>query len=164
MLRLFIKLHVAAIGALLSRAFAHGTPSEVADKWQRNLGNAQTEMQAGVQRVTQAPGIAAAAKKQKWVMALQDSATQDKWERNVRAVSLGSWQQSMLDLGIARAAQGATQKKPKFEAAMTSLLPFIDSVRSTVRNMPDNTPQDREQRALAMMRGMRGYKRPASGG
>lgn len=163
MLVALIKLHVLAIGALLSRAFAHGTPADVADKWQRNLGNAQQEMQAGVQRVTQAPGQAAAAKQQKWVAALMDPATQDKWARNVRSVSLGQWQESMLSLGIARAAQGATQKKGKFETAMASLLPFIDNVRSQVRAMPDNTPQDREQRALAMMRGMRNYKRPAGG-
>lgn len=158
----FVKFHIVAIGALLSRAFAHGSASEVADKWQRNLGNAQQEMQSGVQRVTVAPGTAAAAKKQKWIMALQDSATQDKWERNVRSVSLASWQESMTTLGIQRAAAGATAKKSKMENAMNSLLPFIDSVRNTVRSMPDNTPQDREQRALAMMRGMRGYKRPSA--
>ena len=163
MIGAFIKLHVIALGALLSRAFAHGTAADVADKWQRNLGNAQQEMQAGVDRVTQAPGAAAAAKKQKWVMALQDSATQDKWERNVRSVSLSQWQESMKTLGIQRAAAGATAKKPKFEAAMASLLPYIDSVRQQVRALPDNTPQDREQRALAMMRGMRNYRRPAGG-
>lgn len=137
---------------------AHGTPQEVADKWAANLGNAQTSMTNGVNRVTEAPGQAAVAKLQKWVMAMQSTETQNKWARKTGAVTLQSWKDSMNNIGIQRAVQGATQKKPKFVAAMTTLLPFIDQVAAQVRAMPDNTPGDREQRALAMMRGMRNYQ------
>lgn len=158
-----LAVHVIAIGALMSRAFAHGTADEVADKWQRGISNAQQDMTAGVQRVTVAPGTAAAASKQRFVTAMQDPATFDKWERGVRSVSLGSWQNSMLTLGIPRAAQGAQQKKDKFVNAMNSLLPFVDNLRNTVKSMPANTQADREQRMLAWSRGMRQYRKPASG-
>jgi molecular chaperone GrpE (heat shock protein) len=141
---------------------AHGTASEVKDKWLRNISAATQEMQAGVARLTVSPGQSAAAKKQKWINALMDTNTQDKWARNVQSVSLQQWQQAMNDYGINRVSQGAQAKSAKFEQAMTSLLPFIDRLRATVRAMPDNTPADREQRALAMIRGMRAYQRPSS--
>lgn len=156
-LKVIAGLHIVGIAALMSRAFAHGTADDVANKWSTNLGNAQTEMQAGVARVRVAPGVAAAAAKQKWVAQMTSTQTQNKWEQNVRAVSLGAWQQSMNDLGIQRAAAGAQAKKQKMVNAMTKLLPFIDNLQGTVKAMPDVTPQDREQRALAWMRGMRQF-------
>ena len=162
--KLTMGLHVVALGALLSRAFAHGSAEDVAAKWAQNISNAQAGMTAGVQRVTQAPGVAAANQKQRFVSAMQDPATFDKWERGVRSVSLGSWQQSMLTLGIPRAAQGAQQKKDKFVTAMTALLPFVDNLRNQVRSLPANTQADREQRMLAWSRGMRQYRKPSATG
>lgn len=161
-LKVFATFHIAMLGLALSRAFAHGSPQEVGDKWANNLSNATTEMQAGVDRVRVPPGQAAVAKKQKWVNAMTNIDTQNKWERKTGAVTLQSWQASMKDIGIQRAAQGASQKKGKYVQALTTLLPFIDSVAATVRAMPDNTPQDREARALAMMRGMRTYRGQSS--
>jgi len=141
---------------------AHGTPAEVQAKWLTNLSNSTAEMTAGVARVSVAPGQAAAAKKQKWVNALMDTQTQDKWARNVSSVSLQSWQAAMNNYGINRVSQGAQAKAAKYQSAMNSLLPFIDSLAATVKAMPDNTPADREQRMLAMVRGMRTYQRPSS--
>lgn len=141
---------------------AHGSASDVSQKWLTNLSNATAEMTAGVARVTQAPGQAAAAKKQKWVNALMDTNTQDKWSRNVAAVTLQQWQAAMNNYGINRVSSGAQAKQAKFTNAMASLLPFIDQLQATVRAMPDNTPADREQRMLAMVRGMRTYQRPSA--
>lgn len=140
---------------------AHGTAQDVTAKWLRNIQSAQQEMQAGVARVTVSPGQAAAAKRQKWINALSDPATQDKWARNVSSVSLGQWQQAMNEYGIARVAQGAQAKQAKFERAMGSLLTYIDQGVSQVRQMDDSNYAAREQRALAMMRWMRNYKRPS---
>lgn len=141
---------------------AHGTAQQVSDKWLRGIQNAGQDITDGVNRVTVAPGQAAASKRQKWINALQDPATQDKWARNVAAVSLSAWKSAMTEYGIGRVAAGAQAKQPKFTTAMNSLLPFIDQVRDQVRAMPDDTPAAREQRALAMMRGMRNYQRPAA--
>ena len=162
-LKLFIGLHLAGMVAFVSRMFAHGTADEVAAKWAQNISNAQTSMQAGVQRVTVAPGVTAAQNVQKFQNKMQDPATFQKWARNVQSVSLTSWQQSMLNIGIQRAAQGASQKQAKFSAAMNALLPFIDNLRNTVRNMPSATTADREQRMLAWSRGMATYQKPTSG-
>lgn len=155
-------LHVVGLSALLSRSMAHGTAEEVSAKWLSRLQQATSEMQAGVQRVTTAPGQAAAAKRQKWINALSDTAVQDKWARNVASVSLSQWQQAMTDYGINRVAQGAQAKQAKFTNIMSSLLTYIDQGVQTVSRMDDSNYAAREQRALAMMRWMRDYKRPAS--
>lgn len=159
------KIAIAAVAlpviAMRNIFAAHGTADEVGAKWLRNIQAAQPEMTAGVQRVTVAPGVSAAAKAQKWINSLQDPAVQDKWKRNVSNVSLQQWQSAMTTYGINRVSQGAQEKLPKFVTAMNSLLPFIDNLASQVRNMPDNTYADREQRMLAQVRGMRNYKKPA---
>lgn len=139
---------------------AHGSAQEVAAKWLSRIQQAQPEMTAGVARVTTAPGQAAANKRQKWVNSLMDPMTQDKWARNVASVSLSSWQAAMNDYGIARAAQGASAKLAKTEAAFQSLLQYVDSVKSQISAMDDSTPAAREQRALANMRLMAKYQRP----
>jgi molecular chaperone GrpE (heat shock protein) len=156
------KLIAGLIQPVRLRFYAHGTAAEVQQKWLTNLSNATAEMTAGVARVTVAPGQAAASKKQKWINALMDTTIQDKWARNVQSVTLQQWQAAMNNYGINRVSQGAQAKAAKFQAAMASLLPFIDQLAATVNAMPDNTPADREARMLAMVRGMRTYQRPSS--
>lgn len=140
---------------------AHGTATEVAAKWQSRIAAASTEMQAGVDRVSQAPGQAAAAKKQKWINRLMEQGTQDKWARKVAAVSLGDWQAAMKNYGIQRAVQGAQAKQAKYEAALGPLLSYIDQGRQQIRNMPDLTLEDRLQRSRAMQMWMSNYRKPA---
>lgn len=142
---------------------AHGTAEQVRDKWLGRIQAATQEMQDGVNRVTVSPGDAAAAKKQKWINALMDARTQDKWERNVRiGGSLDKWRAAMLGYGINRVAQGAQAKQDKYLAAITPLLTYIDQVRAKVRTMDDSTPAARENRMLANMRMMRDYRRPSA--
>jgi hypothetical protein len=141
------------------------TADQASAKWLANLSSSQSEMQAGVAAVTQAPGALAAAKVQKWQNALNDPATVAKWVRNVQAGgSLSAWQAAMENYGISRAIQGAQQKQAKYTNAMSSVLPYIYTLRQQVRSMDDSTPAAREARMLAFVRGMRQYKRPATQG
>lgn len=162
-LKLVIGVNVALAASLLSRAFAHGTAQEVADKWAQNIGNARQSMTSGVGRVTQAPSQSAINQRQKFQTKMQDPTTFDKWEAGLRGVSLQSWQNSMTAFGIDRAVQGATQKKEKMVRAMNQLLPFVDQLRNTVKSMPSTTVGDREQRMLAWSRGMAQFRKSASG-
>lgn len=143
---------------------AQKTADQVSAKWLQNLSASQSEMQAGVQAVTVAPGQAAAAKMQKWINALNDPATQAKWQRNVQiGGALGPWQQAMESYGISRAIQGAQQKQAKYTNAMGPVLQYVYNLRAQVKQMDDSTPAAREQRMLTFVRGMRQYKRPTTG-
>ena len=132
-------------------------PAEAAEKWARRLSAATEDIRAGVERVSEAPGVAAARKRSKWEAGLRDSG--DKWERNTRAVTLEEWKDKTLNVGLNRVAQGAQANQGKTQGFFEEFLPFLDRGVAQVRQMPDTTMEDRINRAVAMMRHNSGFKR-----
>lgn len=135
------------------------SPQAGSDKWKSRLSAATQEITNGVNNVTQAPGLAAAAKQQKWLNGVNAAA--DKWKRNVSAVSLQSWQQSMTTIGVPRVAQGAQAKQQKYTDFASNFYPFLDQQVAKVKAMPDTTLEDRISRSVAMMRANATYQRPS---
>jgi hypothetical protein len=136
------------------------TPDDATAKWAQRLSGATAEITAGIQRVTEAPGMKAAAKKQKWIQAVQ--ASQDKWERNVRAVSLETWKSLFLAVGVPRIAQGAQAKQGKYTAFARQFFPYLEQGVQRVSAMPDTTFEERINKAVAMMRHNHDFKRSAN--
>ena len=125
-------------------------PAAVAETWKSRLSAATTEIQNGVNRVTTAPGQAAAAKRDLWLSRIQ--ASQAKWARNVAAVPLDTWKSKMLNVGVPRIAQGAAANQHKMEDFMTEFLPFVNGVAQKVRAMPKATIEDSIARATMQIR------------
>jgi hypothetical protein len=134
-----------------------GTPESISQKWQTRLSGATADIQQGIQRVTQAPGQAAVAKKDKWLNNVQ--ASQEKWARNTGRVSLSDWQNAAINVGVPRIAQGAQAKQGKVTSFMQDFIPHLERGQAAVNNMPDNTFEARIQRAVAMMRHNATFKR-----
>lgn len=126
------------------------SPQEAADKWANRASAATADVAAGVGRVTTSPGQAAVAKRQKWQDGLSRSG--DKWARNTGRVSLGEWQDAMINVGVPRIAQGVQAKKSKFERFASEFFPYLDGVTQRVRAMPDNSPEDRINRMVQQVR------------
>lgn len=125
------------------------TPTQISQKWLTNFQNASTAMTDGVNSVTTAPGQLAAAQSALWLQRLQQS--QQKWSTRVAAVSLQSWQQSMISLGIPRAQQGATQKQARYTTFITEYMAFLQTAVSQVRAMPKGSLQQSIARSSAMI-------------
>lgn len=104
--------------------------SDIATRWANNLGASTSRIQAGVQAVSVAPGVAAARQKQVWVQNVASAA--DKWASKVSNVSLADWQNATVQKGIPRIASGAQAATSKFENFMTKLIPFINSGLSSL--------------------------------
>jgi hypothetical protein len=138
------------------------SPEDATAKWVSRLSGATAEITAGINRVTVAPGQLAANKKQKWIQAVQ--ASQDKWERNVRAVSLEQWKSLFLEVGVPRIAQGAQAKKGKFTNFARQFFPYLEQGVQRVAVMPDTTFEERINKAVAMMRHNHEFKRTAATG
>jgi hypothetical protein len=136
------------------------TPQSGSDKWKNRLSAATADIQAGIDRVTEAPGQKAAAKQQKWIQNVQ--ASQDKWKRNVAAVSLEQWKSLFKNVGVQRIAQGAQAKQDKYTNFASQFYPYLDQGINKINNMPDTTFEERIQRAVAMMRHNRDFKRSGS--
>lgn len=106
----------------------------VAAKWKANFSASGPSITAGVQAVTEAPGLAAARQKAKWLA--RTTAAADKWAKNVSNVTLQTWQQAMLTTGLQRLQTGATAGEPKVAAFMTQFLTYLDAGKAQIDAMP----------------------------
>lgn len=137
------------------------SPSDATQKWVNNLSGATANIQAGIDRVTEAPGQKAAAKQQKWIQAVQ--ASQDKWKRNVAAVSLEQWKSLFKTVGVPRIAQGAQAKQSKYTNFANQFFPHLEQGVAKINSMPDTTFEERINRSVAMMRHNHTFQRSGSG-
>lgn len=122
------------------------TASQIAQKWATNLGNAGPSIQAGVQSVTEHPGVRAAANRQGYLAGVQ--ANVDKWATNVQRGSLEEWKQKTLTLGGPRIATGAQAAIPKMTTFLNEFLPFQQNVTASTNAMPRGTLQQNIARMI----------------
>ena len=137
-----------------------GSPQQIADKWATRLGGATADIQAGIDRVTVAPGQQAAAKADKWLQNTQGAA--ETWSRRGGSVSLEAWKNAAKTVGVARVAQGANAKKDKMAAFLTEFGPHLDALQSKLASMPDTTLEQRIQRMVAAARHNNTFRRSGS--
>lgn len=133
-----------------------GNAQQITEKWKTRTSGATQAVIDGVSRVTRAPGEAAAAQKGAYLAGVQAKA--DKWERNVRSVSLASWQES-TKAGAQRIAAGVQAKAPKYEAFMQEFIPHVERVQARVSAMPRGTFDQNIARMIENARGMAEFKR-----
>lgn len=139
-----------------------GDPNSVAAKWASRTASASSEYQAGIQRVTTAPGQAAAAKFEKYRQGVIDNA--EKWRRNVASVQLEEWRQRAVSIGASRFAAGAQASQDKFSRFAAEFFPHLEAGLNRVRAMPDTTLEQRLERARAMALHNAQFRRRGGGG
>lgn len=65
----------------------------------------------------------------------------------------------MIQKGVQRVAQGADAAKGKMTSFMAELLPYQDSVKAEIDNLPDLTLEDSANRMTTWMRRMAAFTR-----
>ena len=134
------------------------SPQEAAQKWAQRLAAAIEDIRRGVQRVQEAPTQLAAQKADKWFAGLQRAYQEGKWQSALEAIDLNTWRQRMLSIGLTRIPDGARASQDKMQRFFSELLPYIEQVRSAIRQMPDTTVEQRIQRAVEFMRRMAQFR------
>ena len=134
-------------------------PRQVTDKWARRLSGATEDIRAGVEAVTEAPSQKAVQKKEKLKARWLEAIDSGKWESNLSKVSLEEWKNKMVSKGIARITQGVEDGRQKMEDFMSQFLPYLDTVRRRVEQMPDRTLEDRINRMVTMIRELSKFKK-----
>ena len=135
------------------------TPSEFREKHARRLKGAVEDIRAGVERVTEAPGLKAAAKADKWHAAMSSQDTKDKWRRRVASTTLEDWKEKMINKGVGRIAAGIDGASAKVEEFAEKLIAHQNAGLTTIEKMPDLTLEDSISRATAWIRHMSNFKR-----
>ena len=120
---------------------ARVTPQQAADKWQRKLAAAGTDIANGVARVTESPTAAAARNQAGYLQGVQDAVSSGKWQAGLQRVTLQQWQQQMTQIGIPRISGGATAALPKVQAFMHDFLPYEDAGAATWEILTINPPE-----------------------
>lgn len=136
-----------------------GTPQDNAAKWKNRLSAATPEIQAGIQRVTTAPGQLAAKQRQAWQANVV--AAGDKWERNVSRVSLADWQTQAL-AGVNRIATGAAAKQDKMASFLAEFQPHLERGQAKLQSMPRGSLEQNLARMLENARHNSTFKRSGS--
>jgi hypothetical protein len=134
-------------------------PADVAAKWSRNLSSATQSIQSGVNAVTTAPTQLAARQADAYLSGVQEAVASGKWANGLNRVTLQDWQSAMITKGIPRIGQGATSAKPKVEAFMGQLLPYIQTQQRQLQAIPRGSLETNIQRMVAFTRGMSQFKR-----
>jgi hypothetical protein len=124
------------------------------------MGNATARMTAGAQRVQTAPGLSAAKAADKWLQRVTQA--KQKFATNVARVSLADWQNSYINIGVPRVAQGAQAKQAKVLAFHEEFLPYLQRGVAQIDAMPSVTIEDGIARATAMIRYNAKFKRGVS--
>lgn len=135
------------------------SPSQIADKWSRNLGAATQAIGQGVDAVTVSPTEKAARQVEAYAAGIQRAIADGKYTAGLRRVSLEDWKRSMKEKGIQRIASGASAAKPKFEAFMGTFMPHLESGMRMLESMPRGSFEQNMARAMAMAEHNRKYRR-----
>lgn len=130
------------------------TPEQLADKWARRLKGSIEDMRTGVQRVTEAPGVKAAAAADKWQAKISEQRTKEKWARRVGGVTLEEWKRSMTEKGLSRIASGVDGAGAKMQRFATQLIDHQNAGLLVIDRMPDLTLEDSINRMAAWTRHM----------
>ncbi len=135
------------------------TAQEFQEKHARRLKAAVPDIQAGVQRVTEAPGVKAAEKVDKWHAAISAQETKEKWARRVASVSVDEWKTHMLNKGVPRIAAGIDGAAAKVVEFAEKLITHQNAGLVAIDRMPDLTLEDSINRATTWIRHMSQFTR-----
>ena len=82
------------------------TPKQFQEKHNRRLKQSVEDIRIGVQNVTVAPGLQAAAKQEKMRAEITRAIDEGRWAAGLKRVTLEDWKSKMINLGINRIAAG----------------------------------------------------------
>lgn len=135
------------------------TASEFADKHNRRTKAALDDMRAGIERVSEAPTLKAAAKQEKMKTHLLQALESGKWANGLKRVSLEDWKSKMTELGVSRVSGGLDANKAKVEQFASQLLPHIEAGQKAIEKLPDVTLEDSISRMTTFIRHMSKFVR-----
>lgn len=135
-----------------------------AESWATGIQRNADRWLAGIQSPRASFKDAAIAKKAAWVNAIQAAIQADHYGKGMAAVNVDAAIATAVSVGSGGFTAGAQLRKAKFMQRMDSIRAAFTTLVQQVRALPAGTPQEREQRALTMMRGLAAIGKTRRGG
>jgi len=101
--------------------------ADAAQRWQQGFTNAGPKWTAGINSVDTAPGVLAAAAKDRYLAGVTGNV--DKYAANVSRVTLAEWKSQSTTKGAPRLASGAQVGMPKYQSRIGPVLSAIGQIR-----------------------------------
>ena len=138
--------------------------TEYADKWQRRLTGAQQDIQKGINRVTESPGIKAANAQQTMLTNLLAAINDGTWAAQLRKMTLEDWKNSAINKGLQRIASGVAAAGPAQVQMAEKLLAAVDASLAVVNQTKRGDLEANISRMVTMAREMnkRKLRRPGA--
>jgi len=134
------------------------TPEEYAEKQASNLKNSLPDIRSGIERVSSAPGAAAAAAQARMKDNLNRAIDDGRWAAKVRGVTLEEWKQKALDKGVDRIGPGIDAARQSQVQMAGRLLAAVDQSAAKARAMPKGTLSDSIARMTTFVTDMSKFK------
>jgi hypothetical protein len=128
--------------------------SQWLDKWSRRLQAAGPDITAGVNRVSTAPGVAAAAASTTLLANFTTAVTSGAWAARVSSVPLQQWKDSMNNKGVSRIATGVAQAVQTKSNAIQTFLSAVDAAVADANTTPRGGLEANIARSVAFQRSM----------
>lgn len=153
---------VGALGLSLrlsASSMAIANAQEVAAKWKQRTAAAQQDYADGVAKTDKDPTQLAIAAGPRLIENFTKAFNSGKWANGLRRVGKTGWQAAVAAKGAQNFATGVNAAEPRVAEAFGPLLAFEQNLLNQVNGMPNVTDNDREQRMLTWVRGMRTYQK-----
>ena len=135
------------------------TAQEVAAKWTSRSQAAEQDYADGVAKTDKDPTALAIAAGPRLLANFTAAFNSGKWANGLRRAGKQGWQNAVASKGKANYSTGVAAATSKVEQAFASLLAFESTLQQQVQSMANVTDNDREQRMLTWVRGMRKYQK-----
>jgi hypothetical protein len=136
-------------------------PTTYAQRWSQGVSNGATRYVEGAMNTPLDPTALAIQAGPRYLQNVQNAFNSGKWANGLRRSGKTGWQAGIQSKGATNYATGANAAIDKVTTIATSLLSFESNLQRQIQAMPNITDADREARALAWIRGMRTYTKPA---
>jgi hypothetical protein len=133
----------------------------VVAKWGNNASASQQAYVDGIESTTVDPTALAVANEQGYLTGVQQAVSSGLWRRKLQAVGKQGWQAA----AVAKAGNfgtGIAAGREKYQRAMQTWLPVIQSTAATAKAMPGQTLDQRIARSAFVARTLYNRKRGLS--
>lgn len=130
-------------------------PSEVADKMVQRSAAATGAWEQGVQNPSKSPTEQMKKSGKKWVNGVQNAISKNLWDKAVAKLTDAEIFAAAAAAGGSKWAAGISTRADKIRRAFEVLQPKLEAHLSKIDSMPTDTPEQREAKMIANLRGMR---------